>query len=310
MPFVEELWNNTTSPYKNWHKKIKWFIIFIKPNKCQKNRKETEMEKTYLCLPAAQLLCWPSSVRPSWTSPPASSSSWRQSARRVAGARARPCRHATCLPVLPLVAWMPRATPRAAPHLSRSLPCPFPLPLALSRARPNATVAAARCCRSHRLPLDLSPRPRAPPRRLLRPRRARQLGTHRIAASAVIFNSGRRGSPPPVRRLQSLPRAAVASAGLPVSSHLESPSPLCLLQAAATIPPEAELRPPPRAPLRRAPPPPQPLAGSPGCAGARATSWCPQPPLPWLPAGTPPWPVVAGDEPRRLSPATWVRPGR
>ena len=93
MPFVEEFWNNTTSPYKNWHKKIKWFIIFIKPNKCQKNRKETEMEN-----PTCAYL------RPSWTSPPAPSSSWRQSARRVAGARARPCRHATCLPVLPLVA--------------------------------------------------------------------------------------------------------------------------------------------------------------------------------------------------------------
>ena len=40
VPFVEELWNNTISPYKNWHNKIKWFGIFIKPNKCQKIRKE------------------------------------------------------------------------------------------------------------------------------------------------------------------------------------------------------------------------------------------------------------------------------
>ena len=45
MPFVEEFWNNTTSPCKNWHKKIKWFIIFIKPNKCQKNRKEKQKWK-------------------------------------------------------------------------------------------------------------------------------------------------------------------------------------------------------------------------------------------------------------------------
>ena len=45
MPFIKELWNNITSFYKNWHKKIKWFSIFIKPNKCQKTRKETEMEK-------------------------------------------------------------------------------------------------------------------------------------------------------------------------------------------------------------------------------------------------------------------------
>ena len=40
MPVVEELWNNATSPYKNWHKKIKWFSILFKPNTCQKNRKE------------------------------------------------------------------------------------------------------------------------------------------------------------------------------------------------------------------------------------------------------------------------------
>ena len=56
MPFIKELSNNITSFYKNWHKKIKWFSIFIKPNKCQKNRKEKEME-TYLDLPAA--LCSP-----------------------------------------------------------------------------------------------------------------------------------------------------------------------------------------------------------------------------------------------------------
>ena len=36
MPIITELWNNTISPYKNWHNKIKWFGIFIKPNKCQK----------------------------------------------------------------------------------------------------------------------------------------------------------------------------------------------------------------------------------------------------------------------------------
>ena len=36
MSFIKELWNNTISPYKNWHKQIKWFSIFIKPNKCQK----------------------------------------------------------------------------------------------------------------------------------------------------------------------------------------------------------------------------------------------------------------------------------
>ena len=40
MPIIKELWNNTISPYKNWHNKIKWFNIFIKSNKCQKIRKE------------------------------------------------------------------------------------------------------------------------------------------------------------------------------------------------------------------------------------------------------------------------------
>ena len=25
MPIIKELWNNTISPYKNWHNKIKWF---------------------------------------------------------------------------------------------------------------------------------------------------------------------------------------------------------------------------------------------------------------------------------------------
>ena len=40
MPIIKELWNNTISPYKNWHNKIKWFSILIKSNKCQKIRKE------------------------------------------------------------------------------------------------------------------------------------------------------------------------------------------------------------------------------------------------------------------------------
>ena len=55
MPIIKELWNNTISPYKNWHKQIKWFSIFIKPNKCQKNRKEKEMENLpgLTCSPCA-----------------------------------------------------------------------------------------------------------------------------------------------------------------------------------------------------------------------------------------------------------------
>ena len=33
MLVVEELWNNTTSSYKNWHKKINWFSISSKAKK-------------------------------------------------------------------------------------------------------------------------------------------------------------------------------------------------------------------------------------------------------------------------------------
>ena len=43
MPVVEELWNNTTSPCKNWHKEITWFSIFIKPNKCQELEKKNKI---------------------------------------------------------------------------------------------------------------------------------------------------------------------------------------------------------------------------------------------------------------------------
>ena len=67
MPFVEELWNNVTSPYKNWHKNIKWFSIFIKPNKCQKIEKKNKREKR---LPG--LTCSPCAAqRPSRLAQPA-----------------------------------------------------------------------------------------------------------------------------------------------------------------------------------------------------------------------------------------------
>ena len=57
MPFVEELWNNTNSTYKNWHKKIKWFSIFIKPNKCQKNRKENKNREKLTWVTCGLALC-------------------------------------------------------------------------------------------------------------------------------------------------------------------------------------------------------------------------------------------------------------
>ena len=65
MPIIKELWNNTISPYKNWHKQIKWFSIFIKPNKCQKSRKENKIKKMPTC---AHLR--PGTVRPSWPAQP------------------------------------------------------------------------------------------------------------------------------------------------------------------------------------------------------------------------------------------------
>ena len=58
MPFIKELWNNITSFYKNWHKKIKWFSIFIKPNKCQKKRKEIKEENPTWTYPRPGTM-WP-----------------------------------------------------------------------------------------------------------------------------------------------------------------------------------------------------------------------------------------------------------
>ena len=89
VPFVEELWNNTISPYKNWHNKIKWFSIFIKPNKCQKNRKGTEMGKTYLCLPAGWHCAAGLAQRPSRPAQLAGRASRPLPRARRTGARAR-----------------------------------------------------------------------------------------------------------------------------------------------------------------------------------------------------------------------------
>ena len=59
--------------------------------------------------------------------------------RRVAGACAPPCRHDTCLPVLPLDAWTSGTSPRAAPHRSHSLSLALllsPCSLSLTREPP------------------------------------------------------------------------------------------------------------------------------------------------------------------------------
>ena len=127
MPFVEEFWNNTTSPYKNWHKKIKWFSIFIKPNKCQKIRKEKEIGKRELtCGLALCGLAWPS--RPAQlTGQRQSSPSSRQRDR----ARGRRTPHACTprqLPACPLPSSTWPRQKRPAPPWPHSLLSCSPLP--------------------------------------------------------------------------------------------------------------------------------------------------------------------------------------
>ena len=72
--------------------------------------------------------------------------------------------------------------------------------VSLPRARPNATVAAARRCRVHRLPLASPTSPGAPPHRPRPLRQVKQAGTHRSTAIAVFFNLGPPRSPATVRR--------------------------------------------------------------------------------------------------------------
>ena len=49
MPIIKELWNNTISPYKNWHKQINWFSILLNQTNVRKLEKKTEKgRETYL----------------------------------------------------------------------------------------------------------------------------------------------------------------------------------------------------------------------------------------------------------------------
>ena len=162
-------------------------------------------------------LAWPSSPAGPLAQCQSSLSS-RQSDRRVADARAPPCRHATSLPALSPASATRWATSRVPsrsgrpPHFSPRL-----LPCSLS-PRPNAAVAATRHCRSHHLPLASPTRPGAPPPRSKALRRATQAGASRGAVAVAFFASGRRGSPSPLRRLQSFPRAAEHARRTSVSS--------------------------------------------------------------------------------------------
>ena len=116
----------------------------------------------------------------------------------MADACAPPCRHGTCLPVLPLDAWTSGTSPRSRPG-------PFPLPLALPppwfslpRAHPSAAAAIAHCRHGHQPSLVAPACPREPPRLRLLPRCPTQPGTHHSACTVLVFNLGRpRSSSPP-----------------------------------------------------------------------------------------------------------------
>ena len=71
----------------------------------------------------------------------------------MAGACAPPCRHGTCLPVLPLDAWTSRTSPRSCPHRSHS-PSPSSSPPALSPSHPK------HCRRRSSSPTRSPPSPR------------------------------------------------------------------------------------------------------------------------------------------------------
>ena len=207
----------------------------------------------------------------------------------MAGACAPPCRHGTCLPVLPLDAWTSGTSPRSRPG-------PFPLPLALPppwfslpRAHPSAAVAIARRCHGHRPPLASLTCFRAPPQPPPPPRRATNLRTPCVAAIATVFLLGLRRPPPSIRRHQVLPDPAVLLCVIAVSSAavpLSSPS---RSRAVAPLPTTAEAS--RRRPCRRrrlGPPPPKPSLPS--------RSWCHEgaaEPLRWPPRAPQPDPARA-----------------
>ena len=186
---------------------------------------------------------WPSQLAgpASQPSPPPPSSSWRQSARRVAGARARPPRHATslpaCLPSPPRLDALDDATPP---------PCSLSLspgsPLALSLARPNTTVAAVR--HNHRLRPPLAPPTSsgAPPRLPLPPHRFTAPRKPCIAATSPFPSSGSDHRRRRIRRLQRVPEPASTPTATAVSYATVSPSPSPRSLTVASSPPRPNLR--------------------------------------------------------------------
>ena len=149
MPIITELWNNTISPYKNWHNKIKWFGIFIKPNKCQKkieNRNKRKEGLTWGSSPAQ-----PSSSRPAQPgggpahlAPPLSSSS--PTGERRVPTRAHRRASTSCFPghlLLPPCRLERPGRRHAVPTALSLSPSSSPTALSPTREPPPAGVETA-----------------------------------------------------------------------------------------------------------------------------------------------------------------------
>ena len=175
-------------------------------------------------------------------SPPPPSSSWRQSARRVAGARARPERHATSPS-----ACLPRQRDAAALLLGAA-PIPWPYPslspvlLPLSLSRPNTTVAAVRHSRRLRPPLAPPTSSGAPPPLPLPPHRSTAPRKPCIAATSPFPSSGSDHRRRRIRRLQRVPEPVSTPTATAVSYATVSPSPSPCSLTVASSPPRPNLR--------------------------------------------------------------------
>ena len=155
-------------------------------------------------------------------SPPPPLSSWRQSARRVAGARARPPRHSTSLPAcLPSP---PRLGVPGRRHASSLLSLTLPrLSLALSLSRPNTTVAAVRLSNRLRPPLAPPTRSGAPPRLPLPPHRSTGPRKPCIAATSPFPSSDSDRRRRRIHRHQRVPEPANHPCSSAVSPRIVSP---------------------------------------------------------------------------------------
>ena len=155
-------------------------------------------------------------------SPPPPSSSWRQSARRVAGARARPERHATSSS-----ACLPRQRD-AATLLLGAAPIPWPYPplspvlLPLSLSWPNTTVAAVRLSSRLRPPLAPPTSSEAPPQPPLPPHRSTAPRKPCIAATSPFPSSGSDHRRRRIRRLRRVPEPASTPTATAVSPRIVS----------------------------------------------------------------------------------------